>query len=305
MKKEYVEEVKQYICQNGKLDTEFSPFSKIYSMTTENIAGFLSNYDLKGKKVLTVAASGDQRINSFMLGASKVTCFDINPLTKLQLNLKDTALKIVNFEKFVKFFGIRSGRYGNYYEFLDKKIFNELQNKVDNDTYIFYNYLINEKNLINYYDIYFGSEVDLELLTKMDNYLTPDSYENAKRIMKNKKIDFIESDVKTLPDKLGNEKYDYILLSNISDYIHKMYKNNPMSSYRELIDALAEHLNMFGTMQVGYIYSTYYKESDVSKFRINEERQKYFPTNMFYSKLVDSYDNNGEKDKVITYQKYK
>ena len=303
MKKEYLEEIKQYICSNGKLNTDFGSYSKIYSMTTENIAGFLNNYDLKNKKVLTVAGSGDQRINSFMLGASKVTCFDINPLTKLQINLKDTALKIVNYEKFINFFGINTRRYDNYYEFLDNRVFNEFKNKLDTDTYEFYNFLINKRNLTNYYDIYQGFDNNLDLLTKMDNYLTPDSYEMAKQIIKNKDIDFVESDIKTLPDKLSNEKYDLILLSNISDYIHKMYKDNPLYNYRLLIDELTNHLNQFGTIQVGYIYSTYHKENDTSNFRFNSERQKYFPTSIFHTQQVDSYDNNGEKDKIITYQK--
>lgn len=303
MKKEYLEEVKNYIHKNGKLNSEFCSYSKIYSMTTENIAGFLNNYDLKNKKVLTVAGSGDQRINAFMLGASKVTCFDINPLTKLQINLKDAALKIVNYEKFIKFFGVHTSRYGNYYEFLDRKVFNEFKNKLDDDTYEFYNYLINGTNYINYYDIYQGFNNNLDLLTKMDNYLTPDSFDNAKRIMNNKTINFIESDLKTLSSKLGNEKYDLILLSNISDYIHLMYEENPLYYYRELIDELTDHLNKYGIIQVGYIYSSYHKNSNTSKFRLNDERYKYFPTNTFHSVLVDSYDNNGSKDKIITYRK--
>ena len=49
MTKEYLEELKKYLLKNGKLDPDFGPYSKMYSMTTENIAGFLNNLDLKVK----------------------------------------------------------------------------------------------------------------------------------------------------------------------------------------------------------------------------------------------------------------
>ncbi len=59
MSMEYIEQVKNYINKAGTLSDRFGRFSKIYSMSTENIYGFLSNYELTDKKVLTVAGSGD------------------------------------------------------------------------------------------------------------------------------------------------------------------------------------------------------------------------------------------------------
>ena len=305
MTKEYLEELKKYLLKNGKLDPDFGPYSKMYSMTTENIAGFLNNLDLKDKNVLSVAASGDQRINAYMLGAKNVTCFDINPLTKLQLNLKDTALKIVNFEKFINFFGIYSGKYGSYYKYLDKEIFKEIKNDLDEDTFKFFDYIINGNQNIGSHDIYQSFDNNLDLLKNMNNYLTKDSFDLAKQVMSKKKIDFIESDIKALPDKLGDNKYDLILLSNISDYIHLMYEDKSLYYYRELIDALIEHLNLYGTIQVGYIYSNYHKGNDTSNFKYKDQRIKYFPTRDFHTIQVDSYYHNDEKDKIITFQKLK
>ncbi|MBR3524061.1 MAG: DUF3419 family protein [Bacilli bacterium] len=305
MTKEYLEELKKYLLKNGKLDPDFGPYSKMYSMTTENIAGFLNNLDLKDKNVLTVAASGDQRINAYMLGAKNVTCFDINPLTKLQLNLKDTTLKIVNFEKFINFFGIYSGKYGSYYKYLDKEIFKEIKNDLDEDTFKFFDYIINGNQNIGSHDIYQSFDNNLDLLKNMNNYLTKDSFDLAKQVMSKKKIDFIKSDIKALPDKLGNNKYDLILLSNISDYIHLMYEDRSLYYYRELIDGLIEHLNLFGTIQVGYIYSNYHKGNDTSNFKYKDQRLKYFPTREFHTMQVDSYNNRCTKDKIITFQKLK
>lgn len=305
MNKEYLISAKKHLEKYGHLNPDFGTYSKIYSMTTENIYGFLKNYDLKNKKVLTVAASGDQRLNCYLLGASNVTCFDINPLAKLQLNLKDEALINLNYEKFIKFIGIYSKKYGDYYKTLDDQIFEELKDKIDFETYLLFNYIINENKNIKPRDIYFPFENELDKLIKMNNYLEQDSFNKLKKIMGHKKIDFIESNIKDLPDKLNNEKYDLILLSNISDYLYEIYPTQQLLKYRELIDSLYTHLNLYGTIQVGYIYSSYYKCEKTSRFINKESREKIFPSKDFHSVIVNSYYENNTYDKVITYQKLK
>ena len=111
MEKEKLIEVKNYLEKYKVLGNYFRNFSKMYIMTTENINGFLNKYDLKDKSVLTVAGSGDQRLNSYLLGAKDVTCFDINPLTELHLKLKDAVIKNLDYDKFLYFFDIYSNKY--------------------------------------------------------------------------------------------------------------------------------------------------------------------------------------------------
>ena len=43
-------------------------------------------------------------------------------------------------------------------------------------------------------------------------------------------------------------------------------KQKSLKQRIELIDGLIEHLNLFGTIQVGYIYSNYHKGNDTSNF---------------------------------------
>ena len=50
----------------------------LYPFTTESINGYIHDMDLKDKSVLTLGSSLDQAYNSLLLGASKVTVFDIN-----------------------------------------------------------------------------------------------------------------------------------------------------------------------------------------------------------------------------------
>ena len=63
-------------------------FEKIYPFTTENIAGYIKEMDVKDKSVLTVGSSSDQVFNSLLLGAKDVTLFDINESAPLFYELK-------------------------------------------------------------------------------------------------------------------------------------------------------------------------------------------------------------------------
>jgi hypothetical protein len=122
-------------------------------------------------------------------------------------------------------------------------------------------------------------------------------------IIGNKDIDFLNVNVASLPDALGGEKFDMILLSNISDYVHKVYKTDHMNKYRELIDKLVDNLYDGGIIQVGYIYSKYDRGEDTSKFRFPGSRNKVFPFTEYPIEFINSFYNNGTYDEVITYKK--
>ena len=303
MTKEHLIETKNYLEKFRSLGNYFRDFSKLYIMTTENISGFLSKYDLVGKSVLTVGGSGDQRLDSYMLGAKDVTTFDINPLTELHLKLKDTAIKHIDYEKFLYFFDIYTNKYNKEFDSLDPRIFKEFKEYLDEDTLFFFDYIINKSIYLKCRDIYVDFDNELSILKKMNNYLDLDSYYELRNKIQDKNIDFIKSDIDELPEKLNGKKYDMILLSNISDYIHHVYPGNDLERFRELIEKLKNNLNNNGIMQVGYIYSMYYRGEDVSEFHINEERHKYFPNYEFGVKFVDSYYDDGTYDKIITYKK--
>ena len=184
---------------------------------------------------------------------------------------------------------------------LDFRLFDKFSILLESDTYDFFNYIIqNNKGK----DIYFDGE-DLNSLEKLNGYFNIDNYYKLKDIIRHKKIDFIDTDIHSLPDRLNGEKFDMILLSNISDYTHHMYKEDDLKHYRELIDRLMDNLNLYGILQVGYIYHRYGRGEDVSRFHINKYRSEYFPYNMFHTVTFGSYYCDGTYDKAITYQKLK
>ena len=64
------------------LDNEcHDKFRKIYTNTNENLSLLFSQLDLSDKNILTVLSSSDYLYMSYLFGAKKVDCFDINPLT--------------------------------------------------------------------------------------------------------------------------------------------------------------------------------------------------------------------------------
>ena len=304
MTKAELNRIKFYLRYIGGLDDSFGEYSRIYSMTTENIWGYLKMFDLTDKKVLTVAGSGDQRLNCLLAGASDVTCFDINPITSLLLKLKDAAIISLNFEEFIQFFDIYTRRYGTNYRFMDKKLFDKLAYNLEDDSLNFFSFVINECDDLELRKVFWKTNSNLDILSKMNNYLNPDSYDELKEILKEKKISFINSNINTLVNNLNDDKYDLILLSNISDYIHQCYDNNGLLGFKETIDLLAKRLNDNGAIQTGYIYSQYRNNNSLySKFRIDEERNKVFTPDIFYIVNVDSYSDINKKDKVIIYHK--
>ena len=134
----------------------------------------------------------------------------------------------------------------------------------------------------------------------MNGYLNEPQYLKLWSIIKDKEISYIESGINTLASKLNNRRYDLILLSNMSDYINRMY-DDPLKDYRHLIDSLTDCLKPNGIIQIGYIYN--HRHRYISDFTIDRKRKRYFPTNEFHTIMVDSFDIPNDKDKIIIYQK--
>ena len=77
----------------------------VFLFTNENIAGYLKGINsLAGKKVLSVAGSGDHAFECLLNGASSVDTFDINYLQKHVLELKAKMIKHLPYYDFMRFF---------------------------------------------------------------------------------------------------------------------------------------------------------------------------------------------------------
>lgn len=234
---------------------KFEERSKVYPFTTENLAGYMDNLKLRGKKVLAVTSSGDHLINSFHYGANEVTGFDINFLASLFTELKFNAVKKLNFEEFKKYFFI-----GNN-QAMDFKIYDSLRENLSNPCLNFFD------SLYNKYDFngktlrsckLFNKRFDRnELRIKSNPYLfSRFNFEETKRNIGEKEISLINSNIRDLSSKLkGN--FDVIFLSNLTDYAQQIFprESNYLNLFCiNLILPLKKYLNLKGTICSAYVY---------------------------------------------------
>lgn len=288
-----IERVDHILKNNDKLSTDFGYLSKVYLMTTENIKDFLQRYNLHNREILTVAGSGDQMLNAYLMGAKNVTCFDINPLAFYQVKLKKAAICTLSYDEFINFFIVDNG------SCLRHSLYKKIEKELDDDARYFFEYLYSQYNNKEIFKkIYYKFKPDIGTMRKMNAYLEEDNYKKLSSILKDKEISFIQSNVTNLKIYIAEQHYDMILLSNISDSIENIYSTEPLRQFKGLIYSLSNCLNQNGIIQVGYIY---YSHDNI--FSDNEQRQQVFTTDEFHSSIVESYDCPYWKDKIITFQK--
>lgn len=230
-----------------KIDTEnFNNLSQIYSFTTENISGYFKRLEFSNRNVLTVAASGDHIINAIYCGAKKVVGFDVNYLALIFTELKLIAIQELEYIEFLEFFLI------NEKNDIDKNknalsyqtYFNKLRTKLsdtgkENLDILYENFNNNGYELRNSYifnNKYDNNSLKIESNLYLKNEL---EFNKAKEQIKDKEIVLVNSSYSDIAlNKLPNhESYDIILMSNISDYIKDIYKNeNYLEEYiKEII----------------------------------------------------------------------
>lgn len=216
---------------------------RLYSFSNENIFDYLKKYDLKGKKIATVGSSGDQVFNAIMLGANDITFIDANPVARYYVELKIAAIKNLTFEEMLNYFTNEN--------ILNYKYYAKISHDLSKDAQIFWDSLMLEIDKGNRFDIHenlFHSPFSYGQMA--NSYLQNISnFHKLKKLLDNVDIKFIWEEFRQFTDALGDEKFDYILLSNVCDYVAsgafnkitaKLYNNN---------------LNNGGAIQINYNFA--------------------------------------------------
>lgn len=219
-------------------------FNSIYPFTSENIAGYMKDLDLTSKKVITVTGSTDHILNAILQGATEITTFDINPLTKAYMDLKISALKKLSYEDFIKLLLFESNMNLDYsiISSLDmsdksKMFWLEQLSKYNNSG-------IELRNSSLFNIKYFNSNSKLW----QNLYLEKNKYNLLKQQLKDTNITFINTSIKDLK---VDEHFDYMFLSNISDYLSLMYDSDTLKQYRDL---LIEFQKKIDIIYFAYLY---------------------------------------------------
>ncbi len=254
-------------------------FNNIYLFTTENIAGYLEDLDLTNKKVITVTGSSDHILNIILKGSLDITTFDINPLSKYFMDLKLALVKELSYKEFQDFL-----MYDTKLTF-NKEIIEKLD--MNNDSKLFFlNELkkynddgikLKQSNLFNLKYFNIENKINCNL------YLNKKNYSIIKKRINRVKIKYLNVNLKDLVLK---EKFDYMFLSNISDYLKLIYQDNYLEKYQELI---YKFLNNVKIIYFAYVYNidSNNKRTDIDDIEKVEKLFSNFKIKKFKTALIN------------------
>ena len=247
--------------KHNKKNPIFHSNSAVYKFTNENVGGYYDLLKLNNKNMLTVCSSGDHILEAILRDANKVDCFDISIFTKYFMNLKLSAVLTLEYYDFVKYFFHSSNFFDIFSETTYSKIRKNLE-KIDFNSSLFWDVIYTNFDGYKIYSskLFEHNTFDIDIFAnKKSSYLNKDNYyilknKLEKYISINNKILFYQSNITDLHNIL-KDKYDIIILSNISNYMNNIYKENAYYNFYNLvINELDSCLNENGIIQAAYLY---------------------------------------------------
>lgn len=290
---------------------ENTGYDRLYTFGTEDMRTYSKEFS-GANSFLSICASGDQILNAVLTGATEIDAFDSNNLCGRALNLKIAALKGLSRDEFLE-----------YYETFSPYLFVKFAELLDEED-LFYWVTIyrmfpeNQAGML-IRDFLFGyKKLDESMIILINPYLEKKNYNRLRSMLDDSKINFIHSDLFSLPEHIGDKKYDAMNFSNIYEYIN--YGKNTGTElaskyYNFMMDEMYTRLNDSGKMLIAYTYAfsdsvkkdflRYLKENDGKVTYPGalslDEYEKYLrgltTQNLSYAQL---YDLLGSRDEEIS-----
>lgn len=205
----------------------FHSSSAVYKVSNERIQDYVKYFNNRNK-ILSVIGSGDQILNSILMGTKEIDAFDISVFSKYFLELKIAAIKALTIDEYIDFF----------YEVTNSdEIYEDMYAKIS----IYLNPVVLEfwDGLFNFFewkDIYnstmFSSEPYIASnAINQNKFLQSESeYDNLRSLLKGIKIKYYEGDILEIYSYF-RDSYDLVYLSNIVYYCSK-------TKYRDMLGNL-------------------------------------------------------------------
>lgn len=310
---EAIDAAKTLIYGKNKNSEMFAGYTRVYPFNTEDSSSVFKVQEdkIRNQDTLTVTGSGDALLDLFMNGASTVTCFDINGLAKFYALLKFSFVKAgMNYHEFKAFF------LGEDTVTLSKEIYDKYSSFLDKNLKRFwdgiYEYLnVNNRKLLNsdhnlFYKIYsFFGTANQSYRNNCSYFGNEENYTRLQGILKGKSlndINFVDSSLFDLPEKLTGKKYGYAYLSNILDFTDLYYENEDelarKIAFKEFIlSNLTRIIKEDGVIDVGFIA----KNWQLGKIFINSTLA-FCEEDGFVIKDLKPYNDN---DKIIVFDNKK
>lgn len=246
----------------------FNDISGIYRMTNENVSSKEYISSIKNKeRILSVIASGDQIINSILLGSIDIEGFDISRFPKYFLMLKLAAIQELKKDEYLSFF---IGDIHN--ELFNYDVYSKIYKRLDKEYQEFWDSLFDYFDSIELIEsMLFRTNIENKNLMIHNNlYLQDDNYEIIKRKIDNIDIKFYEGNIFELINS-NMKPFDLVNLSNIINY----YKvdNRDYKEYKSFIENIP--LNDNGVILTYLInYYGYWNQYNILEQFSNNEYEK-------------------------------
>lgn len=282
--------------------------NRVYSYTNENIKSYLNNFDFNNKNsALSVLSSGDQVFNLIHNGITSIDAFDSNYLTEFySLGIKKAMILKYDYKDFLhKYLDLLLGYYSIYKEsiFIEK-----LLPYMDSRYAMFWNELVkfnydlqsnNSDKRLLISDIVTKRFIMKDRIKLYNNYLfSNEDYEILKDNLLNSKINFSCLDILDISNKFNN-KYDFILLSNIFDYLDSRFKFGwNYSCLKEEINKMNSILNNDGVILIHYLFKCIMEDNKVKGTLIAGSNVKYNDLTNEELCYFDFFDNKNYSDNM-------
>lgn len=262
-----------------KFTPYFWHFKRLWAFTTINMKEYLSHFDLKDKKCVTIQGSSDHIFEIFLQKPKSIIGVDTNPLTGHYGALKIAGIKALSTkDEFLKFF-----RWYDYpktfktnKESFDEDMFKEIAKYLPKDSKDLWEDLFHSFNPLKIRTNLFVSndEENNQCLNEALSYLQEENYTYIHQNIVSLNYKFMNIDIRDLPSTL-NDKQDFITLTNMIIYAHDLYPDNPLQYFRFLIEELSTILNDDGHIMAGYLYDIE-NEEDAREVYISRLRDAVF-----------------------------
>lgn len=261
---------KEIIVSSSVFDkVTFSMYSKVFFSATENIKGYLDNFDFNRNRALTVLSGGDHVFNLIHAGVEKIDAFDINRLTYFVYHLRKAMIKSLSLEEYINY---------NYFftcAYTDELILivKTLRKMMPEDVYEYYRQMLEfcYDNDFPIAMLYYGPRI---VFKKINSYLaSEDDYRKLQAKISEVEVNLHFLDAKEVP-KIVKGPYDIILLSNISDYFGTKVVPAGLEEFETYVKSYERLLDRDGIL-INYLYflnSPYViKDSTITKNDLGED----------------------------------
>lgn len=212
-----------------------------YFFSNENLSSAFRHLNISGKRVLSVAGSGDPVLEAAACSAEAVHAIDISRNAIAHTNLKIAAIQKLPYHEYLRFFAENAFDYETYQTLRDK-LPQDIQEWYDQayEKHSFVGHRIPRNHTL-------FNKTSLKTANNLQHLVDEESYERAKEGIRRIPVQVSQGDL------LSQEAsgFDIIYLSNIADYLQQFLQDP--AEFRYIVEKYMEALNPGGTLCANYI----------------------------------------------------